>query len=354
MPTLIRQLCCDLSIALSLVVIATPGLAQVVIVTDDFEAGVFSSDWDTTEGLSTGVIQDTGAGGSDYYARVQGVTGDGSSAGLGVSLFDLDGSASAASDFSITVDFRIDPVITNRRMFNLMVNSSSNSPTPIGSTVNLRYWNNAWEAYSGAWQPIALPSASSGQWHSLTLTGTDWGTGVTGTATWGVELNGAALADLQIFQNDADASGARSASLNDRWDGVGFDVDNVTVSATPGAVSNNTTTITPVDPVAYSGIYPHTAVTNSHNESAVGALVNRDGKVWFVTYGPHVTAGGSDELYSVDLTTLEHTTYRDYPGNTNANRYTDNRLGIDVVGASYIEHTTGTVRHLPATNPGGG
>ena len=330
--------------------------SQVAVVEDDFEAGFFSTDWGTSEGFSTAVINDpnAAAGGSDYYARIQGVTGDGSEAGLGVSLYDLDGNATAASEFSISLDFRIDSVQTNKRMFNVMVNSSSNSPTPTGSTLNLRYYNNSWEAYTGSWQSVALPEISSNDWHNITITGSNWGTGVAGTATWDVQLNGGAtLAGLQLFQNNADASGARSFSLNDRWDGTGYDVDNVSISATPGALSNNTIVITPSNPVAYSGIYPHTAVTNTHNESAVGALINRDGKVWFVTYGPHVTTGGSDELYSVDTTNFEHTTWLDYPGNTDANRYTDTNLGIDVVGAAYIDPND-TVRYLPVTNPGAG
>lgn len=338
------------------VVIVVPAGGQVSVVNDDFETGFFSVDWDVTEGFSTSIIGDpnSAAADSDHYARIQGVTGDGSEAGLGVSLYDLDGNATTASDFAISLDFRIDSIQPNKRMFNLMVNSTSNSPTPTGSTLNLRYYNDTWEAYNGSWQTVPLPAISPNSWHSITVTGNNWGSGVTGTATWDVQLNGGTtLAGLQLFQNNADANGARSVSINDRWDGTGFDVDNVTINATPGAVSNNTIMITPTNPVAYSGIYPHTAVANTHNEAAVGALLKRGDKVWFVTYGPHVTTGGSDELYSVDTTTLEHTTWLDYPGNTDANRYTDTSLGIEVVGAAYFD-SSDTVRYLPVTSPSAG
>ncbi|WP_145248237.1 hypothetical protein [Aeoliella mucimassa] len=327
-------------------------MAQVVVLNDTFESGQFASQWATTEGTGTEVVSSLadGAGPSDYYARVQGVTGDGSEAGLGLSLFNLDRQATAASDFTIAMDFRIDPLQTNRRMFNLMVNGSSNSPTPTDSALNLRYWNDTWQAYNGSWQSLDLPAITADVWHNLVLTGSNWGSGVAGAASWGVQLDGSqVLSDLKVFQNSADASGARSLSLNDRWDGVGFDIDNVSVIATPGAVANNTTVITPTSPVAYSGIYPHTAVTSTHNEVAVAALVNRNDKLWFMTYGPHITAGGTDELYSVDLSTLEHTTYHDYPGNTDANRYHSSSLGIDIVGAAYID-SSDTIRYLPATN----
>ena len=341
---------------LAVAVISSVGGAQVAVLDDDFEAGTFSVEWDTTDGFSTAIVGDPNeaAGSSDFYARIQDVTGNGSEAGLGVSLYDLDGNATAASDFMISLDFRIDSLQTNKRMFNLMVNSSSNSPTPIGSALNLRYYNDTWEAYNGSWQSLPLQAISDDSWHTIAVTGSNWGSGIAGAATWDVQLNGGAtVAGLQLFQNNADASGARSMSLNDRWDGTGFDVDNVTITATPGAVSNNSLVITPTNPIAYSGIYPHTAVTNTHNESAVGALVNRAGKVWFVTYGPHVTTGGSDELYSVDTTTLEHTTWLDYPGNTDANRYTDTNLGIDVIGGAYID-SSDNVRYLPVTSPGSG
>ncbi len=333
---------------------ASGALGQVTVVTDTFESGLFSTDWDTTTGSATAVVFDPGdgAGGSDYLARVGGVSG--SDGGLGVSLFDLDGGATPSSDFSITLDFRMDTFIANDRMFNVMINSNSNTPTNAGSTLNLRYFNDTWQAYNGSWTSIGLPSIAANTWHSLTVTGNNWGTGTPGTATWDVTLNGgSSLTGLQIFQNNADLSGARSASLNDRWDAPGFDVDNVTITATPGPAPPTTVDIVPTNPVAYSGIYPHMAVSNTHNEVGIGGIMKRGDEVFFVTYGPHVTTGGSDELYSVNLNTLAHSTHFMYPGNTDANRYRDTNLGIDVVGAAYID-SADTIRYLPVTNVGTG
>ena len=325
---------------------------QITVLDDNFESGSFSSDWDAFDAQ----VFTEFAGGPNSYAHIQGA----SDGGAGVTLTNLDGSGSSgATDFQISLDFRINPVETDSRMFNLMVNGDSPTPTATGSALNLRYYNDTWQTYNGsAWDGLALPAITPDTWHSLSVVGTNWGSGIVGGASYDISLNGTTtLSGLQTFQNDADAKHARSVAFNDRWESPtnGFDIDNVLISATPGAaLPPNTTTIVPTAPVAYSGIYAHTAVTNTHNEVAVGALLKRDDTVWFVTYGPHVTRGGTDELYSVDLNTLEFTTWHDYPGNTDANRYTDNNLGIDVIGAAYIDHATETVRYLPVTNVGAG
>ena len=329
-----------------------PVAAQVQVLSEDFQTGTQSVDWD----LFDASVDSEFTPAINYFGHIQ----DAANGGAGVTLTNLDGLGSpGASDFSISLDFRIDTVESNRRMFNLMVNGDSSSPTASGSAVNLRYYNDTWQAYNGsAWTGLALPTIAPNTWHSLTLTGSNWGTGVAGASQYDLTLNGGStLAGLQVFQNNADIKLARSVALTDRWDGAtnGFDIDNLLIEATAAAAPPpNTTTIIPTAPVAYSGVYAHTAVTNGHNEAAVGALLNRNGKVWFVTYGPHVTTGGSDELYSVDLNTLEHKTWHDYPGNTDANRYTDNNLGVDFIGAAYIDHATETVRYLPVTSPGAG
>ncbi len=340
--------------ALGLLALPAVATAQITVVNDTFEAGFFDSDWTTTTGSGTAVVFDAGdaAGGSDWYGHVEGITG--SDGGLGVSLFDLDGGGGGAGDFTIDLDFRISPVETNARMFNLMVNGSSSTPTNSGSALNLRYTNDAWQVYNGSWTTIGLPSITPNTWHSLSVTGNSWGTGIAGTATYDIQLNGGTtLSGLQLFQNDADTLSAMSVSLNDRWSppSIGFDVDDVTITATPAPPPPTTLTITPTGPVAYSGIYPHTAVTNTHNEVGIGGIIKRGNDLFYMTYGPHVTTGGSDRLYSVNTTDMSHTTYLEYPGNTDANRYRDTNLGIDVIGAAYIDNSD-VVCFLPVSNPG--
>ena len=335
--------------------------AQVSVVADDFESGIFSADWDAIEGTGLSIINTPGdgSGGTDYYARIEGVgSGQG---GLGVSLTGLDTNSPFATDFNATFDFRVDS--TTDRQFNLQLSGRSSNPSTTSASLNLRYQGSEWAAFNGSsWQVIGgLSPILPGEWNTLSISGSNWGSGGVGTATYDLSLtdhlsSNSTQTGIQIFQSDnVDTAGALSLNFNDTFgSNPGYDLDNVSIMASPAPPISTTEVITPINPVAYSGIYPHTAVTNTHNEAAVGALIKRDGKVWYVTYGPHVTAGGSDELYSVDLNNLTHTTYKEYPGNTDANRYTDNHLGIDVIGAAYIEHATGTIRYLPVTSPNSG
>lgn len=122
------------------------------------------------------------------------------------------------------------------------------------------------------------------------------------------------------------------------------------IAASQGSAPS-TAVIAPIDPTTCSGIYPHTAVTNTHYEVGIGGIIKRGDVLYYMTYGPHITAGGSDKLYSLNTNTLERTTYLLYPGNTDANRYRDTKLGIDVIGAAYIDNAE-TIRYLPVTKPG--
>ena len=329
--------------------------AQTTVLSDSFEAGVFSSDWDTTSGTGTSIVSAPGDGaiGSNFYARVAGVAvGQG---GLGVTFDDLF-EQPFVQNFSLQLDFRIDAVPSGSRQFNVSVSTGSAAPKSNAANLNLRYQGELWQAYNGAWTTIAgLTAITPDTWNTLILSGSDWGTGIPGTASYDITVidhlgNTRNAMDLQIFQGGstvADTNGAMSLSINDTYgNNPGFDVDNVMITAEP------TVTVTPVNPVAYSGIYPHLAVTNTHPESGIGGLISREGKIFYITYGPNFRMGSSDKLYAVDTANLSHTTYLNYPGNTDANRYSDSVLGIDVIGAAYIDDAD-TVRFLNVTSPGG-
>ena len=45
-----------------------------------------------------------------------------------------------------------------------------------------------------------------------------------------------------------------------------------------------------------SGIYPHLAYYNRENECGTGAVVPWTGRLWVITYGPHLPFGSSDKL----------------------------------------------------------
>ena len=53
-------------------------------------------------------------------------------------------------------------------------------------------------------------------------------------------------------------------------------------------------------PVSFGGRYPHLAVSNEQGECGIGAVVPWAGKLWFITYGPHLPLGSDDGLYEVD------------------------------------------------------
>src|SRR6266446_3849832 len=60
-------------------------------------------------------------------------------------------------------------------------------------------------------------------------------------------------------------------------------------------------------PIQVSGIYPHLAVFNKYGECGIGAVVPWAGKLWAITYPPHLTTGSSDKLYAIgdDLSIAE-------------------------------------------------
>lgn len=53
-------------------------------------------------------------------------------------------------------------------------------------------------------------------------------------------------------------------------------------------------------PIDFGGRYPHLAVSNAQGECGIGAVVPWAGKLWFITYGPHLPLGSDDGLYHVD------------------------------------------------------
>jgi hypothetical protein len=54
-----------------------------------------------------------------------------------------------------------------------------------------------------------------------------------------------------------------------------------------------------ISPQSFSGIYPHLAYYNSEGECGTGAVVPWAGRLWVITYGPHLPFGSSDKLYQI-------------------------------------------------------
>lgn len=226
-----------------LLFLASAASAQLVVVADDFESGVFSPDWDATAGSGIALVHDPGgaANGSDYYARIEGVAP--LNGGLGVSLAGLSAGSQIASDFQTTFDFRIGS--SAQQQFGFSVSGFSSVPNASISSLNLRYQSSTWAAFdttSALWQPIAgLGGVQPDEWNSFAVIARDWGTGLPGQASYDLSVTNhigvtTTANSLRFFRRpDIDRIGARSVSWND-LDGnnPGYDLDNVVLTATPG------------------------------------------------------------------------------------------------------------------------
>ncbi|GAB3907359.1 hypothetical protein GCM10028803_40960 [Larkinella knui] len=102
---------------------------------------------------------------------------------------------------------------------------------------------------------------------------------------------------------------------------------------------------------SYSGIYPHLAMYNNEGECGTGAVVPWAGKLWAVTYGPHLPFGSSDKLYEItpDLKQIVHP---ESIGGTPANRMIHPESNQLFIGPYAID-AQGNVRVMPyKTMPG--
>lgn len=70
---------------------------------------------------------------------------------------------------------------------------------------------------------------------------------------------------------------------------------------------------------SYSGVYPQLAMYNNEGECGTGAVVPWAGRLWVVTYGPHLPFGSSDKLYEI-TPDLKQIVRSESIGGTPANR----------------------------------
>jgi len=72
-------------------------------------------------------------------------------------------------------------------------------------------------------------------------------------------------------------------------------------------------------PKQISGIYPHLTMYNNEGECGTGAVVPWAGRLWVITYGPHLPLGSSDKLYEI-TPEMEQIIRPESVGGTPANR----------------------------------
>ena len=114
------------------------------------------------------------------------------------------------------------------------------------------------------------------------------------------------------------------------------------------------------EPVSYSGVYPHLAMTNWEGECGTGAVVPWADRLWVITYGPHLPVGSSDKLYEIDAD-LNRTIRPESIGGTPANRLIHRETNQLLIGPYIINaqrevtvvppwkmpgRLTGAARHL--------
>ena len=97
--------------------------------------------------------------------------------------------------------------------------------------------------------------------------------------------------------------------------------------------------------LSLSGIYPHLAMYNNEGECGTGAVVPWAGKLWVITYGPHLPNGSSDKLYEIsdDLTQVIRP---ESVGGTPANRLIHRESNQLFIGPYVIDNDR-TVRVIP-------
>jgi hypothetical protein len=98
---------------------------------------------------------------------------------------------------------------------------------------------------------------------------------------------------------------------------------------------------------AWSGIYPHLAFFNDEGECGTGAVVPFAGRLWALTYAPHMPKGSSDKLYEISPD-LKLTVRPESIGGTPANRMIHRESGQLFIGP-YVIGEDGLVRVIPYT-----
>lgn len=94
-----------------------------------------------------------------------------------------------------------------------------------------------------------------------------------------------------------------------------------------------------------SGIYPHLAMYNQEGECGTGVVVPWAGRLWTLTYGPHLPFGSSDKLYEITHD-LEQVAHSESVGGTPANRMIHPESNQLFIGPYAID-ANGNVRVIP-------
>jgi hypothetical protein len=99
------------------------------------------------------------------------------------------------------------------------------------------------------------------------------------------------------------------------------------------------------EPRQISGIYPQLAMFNHEGECGTGAVVPWAGRLWVITYGPHLPFGSSDKLYEI-TPDLQQVIRPESVGGTPANRMIHRETQQLLIGP-YVINAERRVRVIP-------
>lgn len=94
-----------------------------------------------------------------------------------------------------------------------------------------------------------------------------------------------------------------------------------------------------------SGIYPSLASFNNEGECGTGAVVEWAGKLWEISYGPHLPYGSTDKLYEVSKS-YQQTIRPESVGGTPANRMIHRESNQLFIG-QYVIDANANIRVIP-------
>ena len=101
----------------------------------------------------------------------------------------------------------------------------------------------------------------------------------------------------------------------------------------------------------YSGIYPNLAYYNNEGECGTGAVVPWAGRLWVISYGPHLPKGSSDKLYEI-TPDLRQIIRQESIGGTPANRMIHGESNQLFIGPYAIDSASRVRTIPPAVMPG--
>ena len=321
--------------------------AAQLVLNPDFEVAPFPASW-TAAG---GTISTTGLNATATAARLPFNT----NASLAQTL------ATPAADFTADATFQI-PGSNEAQAFHFQLLAGDIPAVALRTATGGILQANL----AGTWTPLLRLSDSSpfavpnNQPVKIRVIGRGFGTPAARYDIAWSDPGGATLVhaatNLATFASPAAPAAALDAIrfTHDVFAGNSFIVDAVTVedsAATPPAADHSDVQPPPPPPdkiVAISGVYPHLAMTNSHDECGVGAVVPWAGKLWVITYGPHLPNGSTDKLYEIDPD-LTRAIRPESVGGTPANRFIHSASNQLNIGPYFID----AARNVRVLRPNG-